>query len=116
MVYRQEVNDILKWLRLRNVSRILALKVMDSFHNPHTEETIENSVEPFDVETLDWRRLDLSIECIQKAAKNVKKLNLYSSGSRAALSHWTGSEGLGLLSEVIMSECHCRADIRVITA
>lgn len=102
MAPRCEVRDILRWLEFRRVSRILSLQVHDSFHSPHTEETIEMAVKPFNVDTLDWRRMDLSIDCILEAAKDVKVLSLYSSGNLAVLSHWSGVDGLVRLEKVIL--------------
>jgi hypothetical protein len=97
---RSEVRDILEWLKLRRVRRILTLNVVDSFHAPHTEETIELAVKPFNVDILDWRRMDLSIDCLQEAAANVRTLSLYSSGNWAVLSHWSSSDGVGNLKKV----------------
>jgi hypothetical protein len=56
---------ILDWLRKsRNVEKIFHLSVTDSLHEPHSEETIEEAVKHFDIEILDWRRIDLSIRTI----------------------------------------------------
>ncbi len=97
---RYEVRDILYWLQKQNVERILALQVLDSFHSPHTEETIELAVKPFDVKNLDWRRMDISVDTVLEAAANVEILSLYSSGNLATLSHWSGSDGIGRLAQV----------------
>ena len=97
---RYEVRDILFWLQIRKVRRILALQVLDSFHSPHTEETIELAVKPFNVKNLDWRRMDLSIDCVSEAAADVEVLALYSSGNWAVLSHWSGCDGIGRLTKV----------------
>lgn len=85
---------------MRHVRRILSLQVIDSFHSPHTEETIESAVKPYNVQTLDWRRLDLSVDSALEAAENVETLSLYGSGNWAVLSHWTGSDGVGRLPKV----------------
>jgi hypothetical protein len=98
---RDEVPRVLKWLKdVKNVTRIVQLSVEDSFENPHTEETIENAIMPFDIRILKWKRLDLSIDSILCSAKNVEHLYLYSSGNRAALTQWLGDCGVRRLDKV----------------
>ena len=98
---RDEVSKVLRWLYdIKGVRKIYQLVVPDYFVDPHTEETIENAIKPFEVETLDWRRLDLGIDSIQASAPEVRRLHLYSSGNRAALSHWYSSEGIKTLKQV----------------
>jgi hypothetical protein len=101
MVAGNEVQRMLDWLReKKKVRKIIRLNVRDSLHHPHSEEVIETAIAPFDIESLDWKRLDLSIDSIFLAAPNVRELRLYSSGSQAALRHWIGSEGVRKLKEV----------------
>jgi hypothetical protein len=98
---RKEVKHVLDWLyQGRQVRKIIELKVPDSLHDPHTEETIIQSIKPFEIEKLDWKRLDLSIDCVCEAAENVEHLYLYGSGNMAVTSHWTGNEGVCRLKKV----------------
>jgi hypothetical protein len=102
-LFREEVKWVLQWLRIvKGVTRILTLRVLDSRHEPHSEETIEDAVEGLKVEELDWKRMDLSIHTVLKAAKDVRVLHLYSSGSWTPLSHWMGPDGLKMLSVSIV--------------
>lgn len=94
----QEVKYVLQWLRrVKGVRKILKLHVLDSYHHPHAEEVIEDALDGLHVEELDWKRVDLSIRTVSKAAKDVKKLHLYSSGSWTPLCHWMSADGINSL-------------------
>lgn len=97
---RNEVHLVLKWLQeSKGVKKLIKLTVSDSKINPHPEEAMEAAIKHLDVEHLDWRRLDLSIDTILEAAENVRELHLYSSGSRAVIGHWLGEDGVRRLSK-----------------
>jgi hypothetical protein len=101
---REEAKIILEWLRKsRIVKRIFHLSVADSLHEPHSEETIEDAIKPFDIKILDWRRIDLSIRTIRDAAPNIRRLRLYSSGNWAPLDHWIGADGVCTLQKVCLA-------------
>jgi hypothetical protein len=109
---REEAKVILDWLRKsRNVEKIFHLSVTDSLHEPHSEETIEEAVKHFDIEILDWRRIDLSIRTIRDAAPNVRRLHLYSSGNWAALDHWIGPDGVCTLPKVCIASHYDTASL-----
>jgi hypothetical protein len=96
-----EVEEVLSWLsKCKGVKKIQELRVDDSFHRPHSEESIEAAILPFDVEVMKWRRADLSIASILKAAPNVRDLRLYSSGNWATIDHWIGPTGFQMLPKV----------------
>ncbi|KAF5129904.1 hypothetical protein E5D57_006237 [Metarhizium anisopliae] len=93
---RSEVEEILDWLRNKNgVTGIHELRVSDSLYIPHSEEVIEKCLTGFDIEVLDWKRVDLSIEPLFSGSRlvcpNLKKLTLYASGW-IALQYWTSQE------------------------
>lgn len=93
-----EVKWILDWLReVKGVSRVLKLRVLDSRHRPHSEQTIEKAIQFLDIEELDWKRLDLSTKVIEVAAQKVHTLHLYASGSWTPVYHWTSPGGLDSL-------------------
>jgi len=99
--FRDEAHSVLKWLRDRKgVRKIIEVRVADSQYHPHSEQVIEESLERFDVEILNWKRADLSVDSISIAAPNVKKLYLYSNGSKASIGHWAGSDGVGRLEKL----------------
>lgn len=100
-IARNEVARVLGWLRKeKSVEKIITLNVRDSIYHPHSEEIIEQALSHFDIERLNWRRLDLSVDSISCAAPNVRELHLYSSGSQAALRHWIGNDGVRKLKKV----------------
>lgn len=99
-----EVFDIMDWLRReKGVASIIELKVPDRMHNPHHEMRIAKYVRKFGVEVLDWRFLDLGLSIFDKVKSNIRELHLYSSGKRAAISHWFSSEGLRTFDRVSIS-------------
>lgn len=101
----REVFDALHWLREdKGVETILELAVPDRLVNPHNEVEIAKVVDEFKVERLNWRYLDLSLSVFQEDGNAIKprirELHLYSSGKRAAISHWFSDEGLITLVNV----------------
>jgi hypothetical protein len=99
--FRDEAHSVLKWLKDRKgVRKIIEVQIADSQYHPHSEQVIEESLEGFDVEILNWKRADLSVDSISLAAPNVKKLYLYSNGSKASIGHWASSDGVGRLEKV----------------
>lgn len=91
-----EVFHTLHWLReTKNVSSILELEVPDRLVHPHNELKIAKFVGDFGVEILNWRFLDLSLSIFdQEVRSRIRGLHLYSSGKRAAISHWLSDDGL----------------------
>jgi hypothetical protein len=96
---RAEVFLVLKWLKTKEVNRVHELRVQDSLHHPHSEDDIAQLKEYYKVDVLDWRRTDISIDTLIDGAPQVKVLYLYGSGW-AALSHWTGCDGVSRLKSV----------------
>lgn len=96
------VNLVLDWLyECKGVRRIFEVRVDDLQNDPHSEEDIEKSLRRFRVTNLDWRRTDLSVYAIHRAAPQVKQLHLYSSGNLGTLDHWLGQNGLRRLEKVV---------------
>ena len=98
--------DIFRWLRKKGVRDIVEVRVADSYSKPHSEELIIDALKEFDVEILDWRRTDLSVDAILEAAANVKTLYLYSSGNWSALGHWISPDGVQKLPKVTIFQTH----------
>ncbi|GAP85242.1 putative peptidase S8 subtilisin kexin sedolisin [Rosellinia necatrix] len=93
---RKEVFQILDWLhRRKGVKKIISLRAPDRLINPHDETRIAEKIDMFKVEVLDWRLLDMSISIFSTEVKDrLTELHLYSSGKRAVISHWLGSDGV----------------------
>jgi hypothetical protein len=101
-----EVFDILDWLRdEKQVKSIIELKVPDRLVSPHNELHIAEYVKRFAVEILDWRFLDMSLSVFpaDTVKPRIRELHLYSSGKRAAISHWFSEEGLTTLPNASFS-------------
>jgi len=96
---RSEVKEILDWLRdKKGVKGIYELHVRDSLYVPHSEEVIGKCLVGFDIEILDWKRVDMSIEPLllqsepgKCSCPNLKELTLYASGW-ASLQYWASKQ------------------------
>jgi hypothetical protein len=97
---RSDLTFFFDWLHGRNVTHILKVVVDDLQDPPHSDKAIEDSLRRFEVETLDWRRVDLCPETIFNACPNVRELHLRWSGSRAVLRALGESEGLPKLQKL----------------
>ncbi len=92
---REEAFVVLNWLRTRAVRTILELHVPDAIEGPHSDEGIEKwlGLEPGkdgfkNIETLNWERLDLSLETL-KVVRGLQKVYLYTENWNT-LAFWTG--------------------------
>ena len=82
------------------VEKILKV-IVDDMEKPHGDEAIEEAIggtgtlkHSFDVEILEWRKVDLCPETIRRAAPNVTELHLEWSGSNSVLRGWSDPDGL----------------------
>jgi hypothetical protein len=97
---RRDAHKILSWLRGKKVEAIIDLQVPDALYGHHREETIESALDLFvQIESLDWRKPDISVETL-RAAKNLRIVWLYSSGNWGPLGYWTSNEGISTLDNV----------------
>lgn len=102
---RDEVQRILRWLHgEKHVTGIYELRVRDSLFIPHCEEIIKSCLDKFDIEVLDWERVDLSLEPLKDTCKNLKQLTLYG-GSWTSLQYWTGKDAMVLFSKSLPKVC-----------
>lgn len=97
-VGRKDYQQIFDLLWNKGVKKIIKIRVEENEDTPHRDEVLE-SLERFYIEEWDWKRSDLCSEVLLKAAMNVKKATLYSSGNTAVLRSWSGAEGLNLLTK-----------------
>ncbi|GAW11521.1 hypothetical protein ANO14919_008680 [Xylariales sp. No.14919] len=99
---RVEAAHVLGWLRdSKAVTGIYELRVRDSLYLPHTEETIKKCLHGFDVEILDWMRVDMSARPLAATCPRLKRLTLYVS-TWASLSYWVSGNGYEELSQLEM--------------
>ncbi|KAF4997527.1 hypothetical protein FDECE_12057 [Fusarium decemcellulare] len=97
---RDEAQRILRWLYdQKQVTGIYELRVRDSLFIPHSEQVIKSCLDKFNIEVLDWERLDLSLEPLRDTCKNLKHLTLYGS-SWSSLQYWTSEEVIALFDSI----------------
>lgn len=122
---RKDMKYFLDWLYDKGVRHIIRLSVEDSGESGqkvHSDQAIQESLERFVVEHLDWRKTDLDPEtilhisskvCANEAVKSedpkqtesvpdrqLKKLSLMWSGSNAVLRAWSEPDALPLLPQL----------------
>ena len=97
---REDLTFFFDWLYQKKVQHILKVTVDDLEDPPHSDKAIEECLRRFEVETLDWRRIDLCPETLHHACRNVKELYLRWSGNRAILRAWGEPDGLPKLENL----------------
>lgn len=88
------------WLRRKKVKRILKVTVDDLAEPAHSDEAIENALRGFEVEILDWRKVDLCPETIYRSSPNLKEVYLRWSGNNVVLRAWSELDGLKKLNDL----------------
>ncbi|KAF5533704.1 hypothetical protein FMEXI_11675 [Fusarium mexicanum] len=88
------------WLKGKGVKHILKVMVDDLKDPSHSDKALEDCLRPFEVEILDWTKVDLCPETILTACRNVRQLYLRWSGNRAILRAWSEPEGLAKLENL----------------
>ncbi|KAH8820737.1 hypothetical protein F5884DRAFT_765006 [Xylogone sp. PMI_703] len=98
---RNDLSFFFDWLYNKGVRYILKV-VVDDLHDPsHSDRAIEDCLRRFvEIETLEWRKVDLCPETIFNACRNVQELSLWWSGNRIALRAWGEPEGLVRLKKL----------------
>lgn len=91
---RRDMTFFFDWLRRKGVQRIIKVIVDDIGLPPHSDEAIEEALQPFGPEILDWRRLDLDPVTLQRVGKNLREVHLQWSGRNTVLRSWSEAEGL----------------------
>ncbi|KAK8925053.1 Major intracellular serine protease [Metarhizium anisopliae] len=110
-VLRQGRTDMVfffEWLKQKGVERIIKHNmcrilsgrqvIVEDLKAPsHSDQAIEKSLEPFDVEVLDWRRADLDPVSLASIGQCLREVHLYWSGRNTVLRAWSEKEGLALI-------------------
>lgn len=104
---RQDMVYFFEWLHQKGVRRVLTV-IVDDIKNPHSDEAIEKSLKNLKVEVLDWQKLDLCPQTIQRVGGDLKELHLHWSGSNAALRGWSGPDGLRKITTLDVVHLHIR--------
>ncbi|KAK2041785.1 hypothetical protein LZ31DRAFT_501822 [Colletotrichum somersetense] len=92
---RTDLTFFFNWLKeKKKVKRILTV-IVDDLEPPfHSDEAIEEALESFDVEILDWRRPDLDPVTLERVGKCLRKVYLQWSGRNTVLRAWSEPDGL----------------------
>ncbi|KAF5706216.1 hypothetical protein FGLOB1_7536 [Fusarium globosum] len=93
---RQDMTIVFEWLYNKGVRNIVKLLVDDMQDPPHSDMAIERALSKFEVEILDWRKVDLCPDTIVRSVPKVRELHLFWSGSNTALRAWSEPQGLSL--------------------
>ncbi|KAK4163264.1 hypothetical protein QBC43DRAFT_319804 [Cladorrhinum sp. PSN259] len=96
---RRDMETFFKWLRDKNVTNIIKVIVEDrKGSTAHSDQAIETALKEFDVEILDWRKVDIDPRTIWEATRgnrsNLRELHLWWSGNNALLRSWSELDGL----------------------
>lgn len=94
---KQDLKKFFDWLSKKGVKYIIKVIVADNEEKAHRDETIIKSLDQFDVEILDWKKIDLCPHVIREASKKWSKfheLHLLWSGNNAVLRAWSEPDGL----------------------
>ncbi len=96
---------VFKWLKddvkVKKILEVVVEDFADGESKPHSDKAIVECLKDLQVETWDWRRMDIPSQVIVEAAgEHVKTLYLYCSGLRAVLQSWSDRGGLANLKKV----------------
>lgn len=117
---RKDMKYFFDWLYNKGVRHIITLSVEDngdSGETVHSDQAIQESLERFTIERLDWKKTDLDPETIlhvsskaagaeasttdnEKHPQQLRQLSLRWSGSNSVLRAWSEPEGLPLLPQL----------------
>ncbi|RSL61222.1 hypothetical protein CEP53_005192 [Fusarium sp. AF-6] len=94
---KEDMTFFFDWLRQQGVSRIIKVIVDDLKSPSHSDAAIEKALKPFNVEILDWRRLDLDPVSLSEVGQCLREVTLHWSGRNSVLRAWSEKEGLAMI-------------------
>ncbi|KAI1086805.1 hypothetical protein F5B19DRAFT_498003 [Rostrohypoxylon terebratum] len=100
------IHQLFDWLSRKGVRTIKRLSIPDNTTNPLSDAFVQQYIlDVFEIEELDWRKLDVNLEIITDAYNgdarpHLKDLTLYSSGNWSVLHHWISMDGLAKLENL----------------
>jgi len=102
-VGRKDYYLIFHWLKhnalVDHVLTVVVDDIADTAPISHSDTAIVHCLNGLNIETWNWKKMDISSDVIYRAAKNVKEVYLYCSGNNAVLRGWSDSAGLVMLKE-----------------
>ncbi|KAJ3545875.1 hypothetical protein NM208_g2290 [Fusarium decemcellulare] len=118
---REDMEFFFGWLEKKGVKRILRVEVEDSDKIPHSDQSIQVSLEQIAVEHLDWQKTDLdprvicqlgsktdrsepdesvTKSCLAVSDNQLREVTLKWSGNNAVLRAWSEVDGLPQLEKL----------------
>lgn len=92
---RKDMEIPFKWLHDDKKVQSIMKVIVDDLESPsHCDESIETALKPFEIEILDWRKIDLCPETICNACQHLREVHLWWSGNNALLRAWSEPDGL----------------------
>jgi hypothetical protein len=107
-VGRKDMESFFKWLQEKGVRNIIKVIVEDRFGVAHSDVSIEKALQNFDIEILDWRKIDLCPRTIREGCKNsvLQEIHLWWSGNNGMLRSWSEPDGLVKLTRLKAIHLH----------
>ena len=102
------VRELFVWLNdNKKVKKIKNLNIPDNTTTPMSDSLVAEAIlDRFEIQKLDWRKLDINLDVItdSRYGQSLTNLTLYSSGNGSVLHHWQSEQGLKKLSNVCVSK------------
>jgi hypothetical protein len=109
-VGKRDMGKFFAWLSDKGVKTIIKVTVEDrKSRDPHGDETIIESLSKFEIEILDWCKIDLCPQVISDASiksPNLREIHLRWSGNNAVLRAWSEPDGLAKLPQLEQIHLH----------
>ena len=88
--FEHKILPFLDLIQKRGVRKIINLIVPDSISKPTSEGDIATLLEKFEIERLNWQKLDMDLEILREKDEfmQLRELYLYSSGNWGLLYFW----------------------------
>ncbi|KIW98644.1 uncharacterized protein Z519_00305 [Cladophialophora bantiana CBS 173.52] len=103
---RRDMEVPFNWLHDKGVTNIIKVIVDDLEPPSHKDESIQNALKKFDIEILDWRKIDLCPDTICRSCPNLREVHLWWSGNNGILRAWSEPEGLARLERLEAIQLH----------
>jgi hypothetical protein len=93
---RADMVALFGWLYKKGVRTVIKVVVDDRKGTPHGDEAVEKALSKFDIEILDWRKVDMDPRTIWQGCResNIRQIHYWWSGKNKALSVCGEADGL----------------------
>lgn len=93
---RTDMVAFFEWLHKKGVRTIIKVVVDDRKCTPHSDEAVEAALGKFDIEILDWRKVDMDPRAMWRGCResNLRQVHYWWSGNNAILRACSEPDGL----------------------